>query len=146
MQDRRRWGQVGNKLRPRRAMMAPGWPSCAQFGSMLAACLDDSCSLTRQQKPGKSNRKSEVFDYFCDTWKGWLWHLRRCSRLRCACILHMLHHYCNDVLTFWLCWADYCGCLAAWLGGCLDRGWGRRWEVTMGWKVYEQLWPYPYIK
>ena len=40
-------GQVGSKLRPRWAMMAPRWPSWAQFGSfwgVLGVCQQVECS------------------------------------------------------------------------------------------------------
>ena len=50
-QDRRKMGQVGSKLRPRWAMMAPRWPSWAQFGSfrgVLGAFLDTSVGIFRK--------------------------------------------------------------------------------------------------
>ena len=69
-QDGRSWGQVGSKLRPRWAMIAPSWRSWAQlgrfwehFGTILAHGLD---SRNLQKLVGNID-----FLVFWGAWRGW---------------------------------------------------------------------------
>ena len=67
-QDGRKMGQVGSKLRPRWAMMAPRWPSWAQFGSFLGSpgttCGHFFCDLCKNGRSVKTNNTTALWVVF----------------------------------------------------------------------------------